>query len=213
MKMFQSPLAAAKREKLAKSLGVSLGSLEALYVGIGWDFDGTEFASFPARDEHCQVIGITRRYGDGTKKTMKGTSNRGIFAPENWWKPEGPIYVVEGASDVAALTTHGFASLGRPSNIGGAEIIAAYIKRRASGRPVLVCGENDRKPDKVGRSPRCDRTCLGCAWCWPGSFGARRVNGRLRSLGIKSEILMPPIGHKDMREWSVMMGEVLRARA
>src|SRR6266542_1013103 len=193
-KMFKDKLAGEKREKLAKQLGVSVASLESLHCGIGWDYDSKEFASFPARDEACKVIGITRRYGDGRKMTMAGTSNRGVFVPESWWTKEGPILIVEGASDVAALTTHGFAALGRPSNIGGVEIIASYLDRRADYRDVLVVGENDRKPNRPGTADHCPKDCEGCSWCWPGRYGAKRV---ATALNVPWAILPQPF--KDIR--------------
>lgn len=196
-KMFLDPLAGPKRAETAKTLGVSVVSLWALRAGIGWDYNGTEFTSFPSRDACCKVTGITRRYADGTKKTLAGTSNSGVFVPSNWWQASGPVIIVEGASDVAALTTHGFPALGRPSNVGGARIISAYLSRRARGRRVVVIGENDRKPDRPGTVDGCKKDCPGCAWCWPGRDGAVRV---ARSLGV--EWRMIPSEFKDVRQWS-----------
>jgi hypothetical protein len=204
MKMFGGEkllLACQKRESLAKQLGVSVESLVSLQVGIGWDHDGAEYASFPSRDAVGKVIGITRRYGDGKKKTLYGTSNAGIFAATNWWTGADPVCIVEGATDVAALETHGFAALGRPSNVGGAKIIAAYLTRRAKGRAVVVLGENDFKAARHGTVSHCPPTCKWCAWCWPGRFGAEAVNSQLCRLGFESSVLMPPRGIKDAREW------------
>lgn len=196
-KMYFDPMAADKREEIAKSLGVSVASLEALRVGIGWDRDGEEYASFPSRDAACKIIGITRRYHSGEKKTLAGTSNSGIFVPVDWWKPTGPVLIVEGASDVAALVTHGFACLGRPSNIGGAKVILAYLGRRALSRRIVVVGENDLKPERVGTVAQCAAGCFGCSWCWPGKYGAINTSGRLRC-----EWIMPPEGIKDVRQWT-----------
>lgn len=196
MKMFRDKLASDCRKVLATKLAVSVDSLERLYVGIGWDWNGVPFASFPSRGVFGTIIGITRRYADGKKKTLAGTSN-GIFAAENWWEPAtGPIYVVEGASDVAALLTHELCALGRPSNTGGVQIIKTFLNRRANGRKVVVMGENDRKPERVGRVPQCPRGCEGCSWCWPGKYGAEQLAKRL---GCVCE--MPPPIFKDVREW------------
>lgn len=195
-KMFKDKLADAKRIEVSKRLGVSLESLVLLRVGIGWDHDGQEFASFPSRGATGTVIGITRRYGDGTKKTFPGTRN-GVFVAEGWWTRTGPVCIVEGASDAAALVTHGFCAIGRPSNIGGADIIRAFLGRRAKGRPVVVIGENDRKPDRVGQQSQCKSGCAGCAWCWPGRYGAIKV---ANELGAKWG--MVPKDCKDVRDWS-----------
>lgn len=104
--------------------------------------------------------------------------------------------IVEGASDVAALTTHGFAAMGRPSNIGGVKIIASYLDRRARDRNVLVVGENDRKPG------RCPKNCEGCSNCWPGRYGAERV---ATELGVPWACVPKPF--KDVRQWSLAVSD------
>ena len=196
-RMYNDALAPEQRRWLAKQLGVSVQSLESLRVGMGWDFNGTVYSSFPSRGADETIIGITRRYADGSKKTLAGTSNSGIFAPESWWKYEGPICIVEGASDVAALITHGFAALGRPSNVGGAGVIREYLHRRAKGRAVLVIGEQDFKPAKHGTWPCKGATCIGCAWCFPGLYGAIEVARKLHC-----ESGMVPESWKDVRAWA-----------
>lgn len=198
-KMFNTPDAKDRRAKLAAQLGVSAKSLRELGVGVGYDRGG-EFMSFPSRGVKGQVIGITRRYWDGEKKTMAGTSN-GIFAVQGWWKLEGPICIVEGASDVAALFSHGLCGLGRPSNTGGVPILAEFLKRRGQGRKILVVGENDRKPERMGLVGTCDLDCAGCAWCWPGRYGAMAT---AKALGVAWR--MVPAAHKDMRAWSITDG-------
>lgn len=196
MRMFNDTLAIGKRKRLAETLGVKEIALHSLRVGIGWDHDGREFSSWPARDADCKIIGITRRYDNGEKKTMAGTSNSGIFVPDRWWMQSGPVCIVEGGSDAASLVSAFVAVLGRPSNIGGAKIIAEYLRRRARGRRAIVIGENDRKADRVGTVPQCPRNCVGCAWCWPGRFGAERVAKALRC----EWRIVPPLW-KDIRDW------------
>ena len=197
MKMFRDKLAPAKREKLSATLGVSHLSLWSLRVGIGWDWDGREFASFPSRDAAGKIVGITWRYDDAEKKTMAGTSNSGVFAPERWWMALGPVLIVEGASDVAALVTHHFCALGRPSNIGGADVLRGYIKRRAAGRGCIVLGENDCKPERRGKFPQCPLSCRGCSACFPGLYGAKKVAWQL---GVRYAML--PVAYKDVRAWA-----------
>ena len=206
LKMFQALGAHEKRVWLSKKLGVSLESLLALQVGIGFDsWDQREYASFPARDGSGKVVGITRRYDDGVKKTLAGTSNSGVFMVEKWWEFPGPVMVVEGASDVAALFTNRFPGLGRPSCIGGAEVLAQLLARRARGRQVIVVGENDRKPEKVGKVETCPKDCPGCSWCWPGRYGAESVAVKLKERGFLVYWGMPPSA-KDMRAWSHQAG-------
>lgn len=196
-KLYGDRLAKSKREALAKLLGVAESALEALRVGIGWDHDSREFSSWPSRDSAGRIIGISRRYEDGQKRTLAGTSNAGVFLTPRWWAPLGPIVIVEGGSDVAALVSNGFAAIGRPSNTGGHAVIKELLARRAPKRPVLVMGENDRKANRIGTA-NCPADCTGCSWCWPGLFGAQLIAQRL-GCGWK----MPPPLYKDVRQWAM----------
>ena len=165
-------------------------------------FDGkcssksVEFASFPSRDASGRVIGITRRYDDGAKKTLSGTSNSGVFSP-TWLPLGGPVFIVEGASDVAALITHNFAAIGRPSNVGGSAIAEAYLNKDAKGRRAIVVGENDQKTARLNSAGFCTSACDGCARCYPGKYGAKFVAKQ-----IGCEWRMVPSAYKDMRQWA-----------
>lgn len=193
--------AAGKRIALSRSLGVSNESLADLYVGVGWDRDGTEWASFPSRGINGEVVGITRRYDNGSKKTLAGTSNAGIFCKQWWWIGSGTVYIVEGASDVAALIDAGLSALGRPSCIGGLAVLTAYLKRRDPKR-IVVIGENDLKPEKRGSIQQCPPNCNGCLVCWPGRAGCLVTASRLaKALKRKIDTLMPPAEFKDVRQW------------
>ena len=195
--MFQHQFAKKKREDLAEQLRVPVWTLEDMLVGIGWDkHNGKEFASFPAYNPKGKVLGITRRYESGAKKTMKGGSNSGIFMKPYWWKIGGPVYVVEGPSDTAACIGKSLCALGRPSNVGGHEYLLTLIKRRAPDRDVIVVGERDEKqptddcPDGYH--------CAGCKSCFPGLYGAKVMAQRLKAVGATWRI---PIGpYKDMRD-------------
>lgn len=198
---YMNKAAAGKRVELAYALGVSRESLDDLRVGVGWDRDGTEWASFPSRGVNGEIVGITRRYGNGSKKTLAGTSNAGIFCKEWWWIGNGTVYIVEGASDVAALIDAGLSALGRPSCIGGFSVLTAYLKRRDPKR-IVVIGENDLKPEKRGSIQQCPPNCKGCLVCWPGRAGCLITASRLaKSLDRKVETLMPPDEFKDVRQW------------
>lgn len=193
--------AAAVRAGLAESLGVSVGALEDLGVGVGYDHDGKEWASFPSRGVSGEIVGITRRYSDGTKKTLAGTSNAGVFCKPYWWVGNGVVYIVEGPSDVAAMIDAGLCVLGRPSNIGGIAVLTAYLRRHSQKR-VVVVGENDAKPEKRGTVQQCPKDCGGCSYCWPGKSGMTATADRLsRALKRKVQVVMPPEEFKDVRKW------------
>ena len=185
--------AASVRQELSEHLNVTVESLELLRVGVGWDsHDGSRFASFPARDATGKVVGITRRYRDGSKKTMRGTSS-GLFYSLDWEKMPGVILIVEGASDVAAALSLGICAIGRPSCIGG----VAELKQMLAGknRKAVILGENDEKPHKRGIRDYCPSDCKGCLHCFPGKAGAEHVSKEL-----SLPYVMPLFGKKDLRE-------------
>lgn len=200
-KCFQDRKAEEARKSLSEALGVSEKTLEDLYVGVGWDRNGQQWSAFPSRDSKGTIIGITRRYSTGEKKTLYGTSNAGIFCKQYWWNGNGTIFIVEGASDVAAIIDAGLAVLGRPSNIGGVLVLAEYLKRHVPKRIVII-GENDTKPEKRGTIDSCKKTCTGCLYCAPGHQGAIITARRLaKNLKRSVEVIMPPDEYKDARQW------------
>jgi hypothetical protein len=176
---------------LARQLGVSRDALTDLDVGFredltkdedgDWVGTGTWVSTWPEYDGQERLIGILRRYWDGEKRRIRG-SKSGLTIPGAWRKMEGPIYIVEGGSDVAAALTVGMCAIGRPSAAGGARYLAELLKDDT--REVIVLGESDLKADGL----------------WPGDPGpfAAKLS---RSLGRKVRAKLPPKSCKDLREW------------
>jgi len=162
-------------------LGLSGEALDAL--APGWDFED-ETLIFPERDAGGSIIGLTRRFADGRKLSIRG-SQRGLSM--RWPFPEtDPVLVVEGASDTAAAIDASFNAIGRPSNCGSGAMLAGLL----AGRDVIVVGENDQKQD--GR--------------WPGQEGVQIITDQLVDRCNSVETTFPPPDHKDVRAWL----EVLR---
>lgn len=194
-RMFAHEKAHDKRCAVAEQLKVSVDSLEALRVGIGWDeWNGREFSSWPSRDNDGRCIGYVRRYNDGSKRTNQGGTT-GVFYTPNWYTHPGPVFVVEGGSDVAACESNNLNSIGRASNVYGGHWIAKMIKRCCPEKLIAVVGERDEQPNKRGMVTSCTAHCRGCAYCFPGLFGAKKVASELNA----SWVLVPP-GFKDMRD-------------
>lgn len=193
--MFEHEKAHDKRCEVAEMLKVSVESLEALRVGIGWDsWNQREFSSWPSRDNDGRCIGYVRRYADGTKRTNQGGST-GVFYAPTWYTYPGPVFIVEGGSDVAACESHNLNAIGRASNTHGGDWIKKMIRQCCPEKLIVVVGERDEQPSKRGMVSSCTVNCRGCAYCWPGLFGAKKVAAELKS----SWVLVPP-GFKDMRE-------------
>jgi hypothetical protein len=183
--------------RLAAVLGVSVMSLQALRVG----WDGKAW-TFPERNGAGLVVGVSRRFEDGAKRCAKG-SHRGLTYCQGWGIPNGPVFIVEGGSDVAAGLTLLLAVVGRPSNLGGINMLTELL--RGKDRQIIVIGERDRKThDSLPEITRKTHNpkCGGCPKCWPGCYGSRRAAARLsNSLGRKVVSTLPPNDAKDLRGW------------
>ena len=204
---FERSEATWMRDEVAKSLGVSVEALERLRVGYGFDdYRSLSYSTWPETRPGGKVLGIIRRYSvpvsesGGNKLTMPG-SKHALYLPREWWRGEGPVLVVEGGSDTAALVTLGLSAIGRPSNIGGVNMLIGAISD--CERPIIIVGERDRKPERVGTVKQCRADCDGCNWCWPGRYGARMTAERLQKALPSARVIwrMPPAGAKDVREW------------
>jgi hypothetical protein len=168
---------------LAEAIGLPVEVLAALpLLGAG---PGGRYWTLPECDADGAVVGVNRRFPDGSKKLMAG-GKRGLTLAEGWRERPGPVLLVEGASDTLALTAAGLCAVGRPSNTGGVSLLAELLTDWPPDRAVIVVGENDRKPDGT----------------WPGRDGAARTAARLtRDLGRPVLWVLPPAGAKDVRDW------------
>lgn len=156
----------------AKSLGVSPVVLRRLCVG----HDG-EAWTFPMRDAAGRVTGIRRRLTDGRKLSVRG-GHEGLFYDPDGLAPQDEILLPEGPTDTAALMMLGFAVVGRPSCLGGRELVKQLVGRR----DCVVVSDADE----------------------PGLRGARQLAAELKRPGRIVRLIQPAKG-KDVREW-IQMG-------
>ena len=170
-------------EELAENLGLPEGVVEQF--GIGWD-PKLECWLFPERDAAGDTVGLCRRYRDSRKRFLAGGS-RGLSFITPFSKSElSPIFLPEGATDTLALTAMGLIAVGARSATAGVEQLAALLEDVPAKRPIIVLGENDRKPD--GR--------------WPGKEGAVATATALaQRLNRSIQFAFPPDGAKDVRAW------------
>lgn len=183
---------------LARTLKLPRFCLDALRIDM-WQHPAHDekwawvfYETLPGTPPPTPTVSLRHENGD---KYAYGP--RGIFVGRNWNATDaagnsvGPLYIVEGASDVLALYALGLPAIGRPNNTGGAEHIAAFVTENGiqPGRPIIVLGENDQKRNGT----------------WPGMDGARRVSAKLAELlpGHPVTMAFPPDNIKDSRQWVI----------
>ncbi|MBA4187757.1 MAG: hypothetical protein C0467_07035 [Planctomycetaceae bacterium] len=182
------------RKALAKNLGLPEAALDVL--AVGWrtkeeDMHGDCWV-FPECDPSGAVIGLGRRYvkpvntdDSSPNKMCIHRSKRGLTLPTGWREGTGPLFIVEGPSDVIALSLCGLSVIGRPSNTGGVALLRELLTD-SPGRAVYIVGENDRRENGD----------------WPGRHGAETTARQLTELlGRPIAWTMPPEEHKDARVW------------
>lgn len=186
MQEFSADTTFAGLSSLAKELGVTVESLQLL--GCQRAVRHRSWA-FPMYNGGGQVVGIRLRGDDGSKFAVKG-SHGGIFLPMT--KPQRTAYIVEGASDAAAILSLGLYGFGRPQASGCIATIAATIGR-LNIQEVVIISDNDCR-DKNGVEA--------------GLRGAKALSDEL---DIPNCVLIPQT--KDLRQFLNFGGtaELLRA--
>lgn len=166
---FQRNVGLERLKLFAKSLGVGASALKRLRVG----HDGEAWC-FPMRDADGRVVGIRRRLPDGRKFSVKG-GHEGLFYDPEDLHPRDQLLLPEGPTDTAALMTLGFSVIGRPSCLGGREIVKQLVGRRDC---VVVADCDDA-----------------------GTRGANVLAGELKQPGRLVRVILPLAPHKDVRQW------------
>jgi len=185
-------LTAEHSAALAQALGLPESVLSCL-PGIGYsptgfhkDHAAEPCWTFPEVNGAGRIIGLVCRYPDGSKPSMPG-SGRGIYVPTGWREREGPVFLVEGASDTLTLTAIGMSAIGRPNNRAGVDQLRELRADVPADRAIVVVGEYDPKPD--GK--------------WPGRDGMIDTATLAQSLKRPVNWSLPPDDAKDVRKWVI----------
>ncbi len=166
--------------RFAQDMGLSVESLRRL--DVGWSIDKNAW-SFPMRDAAMEIRGFRMRSKAGRKFAITG-GREGLFIPRDF-PDEQPtrLMICEGPTDTAALLDLGFAAIGRPSCLGGRDLILDLLKRRhqdgAAITQLVIVADGDK----------------------PGQHGAAILAGVARLYCQVVHILTPPAGVKDARQW------------
>lgn len=139
---------------LAAELGVCPRALEMIPTGWSGDYQAM---AFPMKDGTGKTIGIRLRTRDGAKFAWPG-SRQGLFIPEMDGelaeRMRDGILICEGPTSLAALLTLGIPAIGRPSNLGGKDLIVEFFKIHYQLRRIGILKDRDTKPIAVEQTAR-----------------------------------------------------------
>lgn len=131
------PVSQRRLPELAKDLGVTVGSLEALEFQANGN---PRTWGIPMKDGYGNYIGIRLRNEWGKKWAVLG-SQAGIFIPNVPFQAR--VLIVEGPTDTAAAVSLGFYAIGRPSCSGGVPHIVDWLKKCHACEAVIVSDNDD----------------------------------------------------------------------
>lgn len=185
-----------KVAELAVQLGVSAQSLMTL--GVGWCENYLMYVR--SRDRECPVTawtfpmvnaaavatGLRLRYANGEKGSWTDTQ-AGLFLPVRWLGG-GPLLIVEGPTDAAAVLDWGFDVIGRPSCNDGNDLILALLK--VFKRDVVILSNLDEPKHRPDGSI-----------FYPGQEGAAALADQILWRCPTLRVITPPSGIKDARQW------------
>ena len=155
---------------------------------IGFDPAANAF-TFPECDEEMGPVGVVQRFRDGTKSLPHRLATRIVVRLVVRQPPRTRLRRRRGHRRPRPRGVR--AVRRRPAERhGGVELLAKLFRRAwTAPRPVVVVGENDRKPDGL----------------WPGRDGAEGVANRLADVLPDWSVrwALPPEQYKDARAWVV----------
>lgn len=193
-----APGAADGRRRLADRLGVTVRSLEGLAVAWRPPRRAGEVGAWlvPMRGLGGRITGLSQRLDreHDNKRRVPGSRAGLFYVPGAWSQGDGPVHVVEGESDTAALDGLGLAVIGRPSAMVGAGVLEQLVEllARVGERGVVVVAERD---------------------AGTGEQAARRAAADLGArLGRPVSVVFPPDGAKDSRAWVTATAGTLEER-
>ncbi len=167
--LYKQQLTKEKLQQLTKQLKISAESLTKL--NIGWD--GKAY-TFPMSNAKGRIIGIRRRFPNGSKVSVKG-SKTGLFVPADL-STEGLLLVCEGTTDTTVALDLGFTAIGRPNCNSLIKMTASAVK---DYEEIVIVADNDTA----------------------GKTGAEKLADYLAVRCQKVKVVCPPEGIKDLRQW------------
>ena len=169
----------AHMEALSEQLGLSRRALNLLRVG--W-WPSQNCWTFPLKIDRKVVVGLMRRYADGSKKLMAG-SGIGLYLPLNFRRAPCRSLVTEGASDTGAAVDMGFNAVGRFNAAVGQEILKELLQYHV----VTIVADNNKNGI--------------------GMYGAAALQHAIQPFTKDVRILTLPSTFSDLRDMKVKLGD------
>jgi 5S rRNA maturation endonuclease (ribonuclease M5) len=148
-------------KSFSQKIGVEAVAL--IMIGCVWAAPHNAWA-FPMHDENQKIIGIRLRNEAGDKWAVKG-SRSGVFMPKNTIQPamNHRIFVVEGATDTAAVLSLNFPVIGRPSCLGCEDMINRIIAKNKI-KEVVIISDNDGPGQQGAKKLQSTLKVSSCIW-------------------------------------------------
>lgn len=128
----------------------------------------------------CNRIKSDSPIGSGWLHVLDREKYTALSSGSLLYASDGPLLIVEGASDWAAAQEMGFVAIGKPAAKGKEQMLAALVR----GKDVIVMGENDSGAGREGMETTFEAVRPFCS----------------------ATKLMPPNDIKDLRQWYTEFG-------
>ena len=162
-------------DRLADELGLSVESLRRFRVGWCPDED---CSTWPMSDAAGRIIGINRRFQNGSKRIMPG-HKAGLYLPDDLLiASDSTLVACEGGTDAVAGRDLGLQCVGRFSCTHGAKLLVELVKAQRPSLVVIVA-------DGDG----------------PGRRGADSLAVAVVPYVPGLKVVEPPAPFKDLRAW------------
>lgn len=209
--VMQKKLVSAVDKFRLSELSASLGVRSLKCFEIGYSHERRAW-TFPMRDGKRRIIGFRTRGADGEKRCVTGSRN-GLFIPIGLDLVKGydlpfdtgdrvelpPVLLLpEGPTDAAAALDLGFRAIGRPSNMGGADMLRELLADAPERVEVVIMADHDRAKFLKDGTPFV-----------PGWEGALHLAWTILPVCGTLKICRPPGEIKDLRDWMVKGGEAV----
>jgi len=178
---YQEKISYQQIEQLAKEWNVNCKNL--IFLDIGWDGKAYTFPVYNLKE----IIGIQRRFPNGEKSMVKGSS-LGLFIPniEVWPLHFQSLFITEGVSDLAVLLSLELCGIAKPSAKACNDLVIKFLKENNRFEEIIIVSDNDEA----------------------GIKGTQALVKELTKDYFKPmTVICPPTGIKDLREWVSKKGK------